>query len=208
MSRKKKDAGFPPAPPRPGIHAQPPAKAADIKAIPKDWEPIWDDEFREAFESLVPKQRLFVVELVRTGFKKSEAFARAYPGAAYSSGIISAIFAKPEVKLIMSRFTDWAYEDLFEAREVIKDAFKAERKIYVEGVEIAKEPDHAIRLKAVEVLNKMNGANKEADAAPPPKPAGAISGDFAVNFNFFLEQQGLPAIKLGSLKAIDAPKKA
>ncbi len=209
MSKKKNAIAFPPAAPHPGIHAQPPATKADIKAIPEDWEPIWDDEFDEAFTALLPKQRLFIVELVRTGFKKSKAFARAYPGATYSSGIVSAIFAKPEVRLILDRFTDWAKEDLFEAREIIKDAFKATKKVYHEGKEIDKVDDHMTRLKAVEVLNKMNGANKEADASiSSAKPAGTINVTFAGDFNVYLKQMGLPPIDLRKIKAIDAPKKA
>lgn len=191
--RAKKDDVFPPAAVHPGIHAQPPATKADLKTIPQDWEPIWDEDFEETFAALVPKQRLFVVEMVRTGFKKAEAFRRAYPGAEYSSGIVDAILSKPGVKAILERFTDWAMQDLFEARQVIKDAMEAKKKVYFEGAEVDEVDDHAIRLKAVEVLNKMNGANKEEDEKPKGK---VINIGYAVTFNYYLEQMGMPPIPI------------
>lgn len=200
---KKKDKGFAPATVPPGTHAQPPAKAADIKRIPKDWEPIWDEDFEEAFDSLLPKQRLFVVELVRTGFNKAEAFRRAYPDSTHSSAIVGVILAKPEVEVILSRFTDWAKQNMFEAQQVVAEAMKAKKRTYHEGAQIDEVDDHAIRLKAVEVLNKLEDAKKEAKTV---KPAGTVNINFVQNFNAYLQQQGMAPIKIPQQQVADVSK--
>lgn len=193
---------------RPGAKAQPPATKEDIKKIRDDWEPIWDAEFELAFEALLPKQRQFVIEYVRSGYVKREAWKRAY-GTSYSEGVVDIILAKESVQLILGRFMDWAKADLFEARTVVKEAMKAVKCIYHQGVEINKEDDHMVRLKAVEVLNKMNGTNKEAVPAGPQIPTGGtIDSGFAVQFNFYLQQMGVEPLKIPDGQQIVVKAKA
>jgi hypothetical protein len=203
--KKVKEKGFPPATVPPGVLPQPPATKAEIQKIPQDWEPIWDEDFEEAYEALLPRHRLFVVELVRTGFKKAEAFRRAYPGATFSSAIVGAILSKPDVQFILERFTDWAKQNMFEAQQVIMDAMQATKRVYYEGEIVDEVDDHAIRLKAVEVLNKIEEVKKEAS---PAKPAGTIPHTFAVNFNFYLEKMGMPPIQIPYQQIENATKKA
>lgn len=192
----KKRPVLPPAAERPGAKAQPPATKEDIRKIRDDWEPIWDAEFELAFEALLPKQRQFVIEYVRSGFVKRTAYDRAY-GTSYSEGIVDVILGKSGVQLILGRFTDWAKADLFEARQVIKDAMQAKKKVYHEGCEIDEVDDHTTRLKAVEILNKMNGTNKEVGPLAPAVPTGGtIDSGFAVQFNFYLQQMGVEPLKI------------
>lgn len=207
MSKKKEII---PLSTRPGAVPAPPATSEDIVRIRSDWEPIWDAEFELAFEALLPKQRQFVIEYVRSGYVKREAWKRAY-GTSYSEGVVDAILSKDQVQVILGRFMDWAKADLFEARTVIKEAMQAKKRVYFDGAEIDEVDDHATRLKAVEVLNKMNGANKEvAPAAPTAPTAGTIDSGFAVQFNFYLEKMGVPPMVIpdGQQIVVKAPTHA
>jgi hypothetical protein len=59
----------------------------------------------------------------------------------------------------------------------------------------AKElPDHTIRIKAAEAINKMSGNNKEK---PPETPAaGGITMNFVTQFNTYAQQMGVAPVPI------------
>jgi len=178
--------------PKEGKSTLPAKGAGEIRQISKDWEAIWDAEFQLAFETLLPKQRQFVIEYVRNGYKKREAFANAY-GTSYSANLVHNLLGKQEIQLILGRFTDWARDDLFQAHRVLEEAMDATYTVG-KGKKAKELPDHMIRIKAAEAINKMSGNNKEK---PPETPAaGSVTMNFVAQFNTYAQQMGVAPVPI------------
>lgn len=72
----------------------------------------------------------------------------------------SMILQDENVQIIVTKMKNFAIEDLFLARSVVKDALEAKLVVVNRGFAMETDiVDHAARLKAVEVLNKMSGNN-------------------------------------------------
>lgn len=116
-------------------------------------------------EYLNTKELIFINEYIRTG-NATQAYIKAFdvPKSKYHSATVLASRLKQKIHNLDKLYYENAGLNARLISNVIKQAMKAEKQVIYNGIH--DYPDHTIRLKAVEVFDRL--VNKEVDKKSQP----------------------------------------
>lgn len=185
--------------------SSPPASQPPEAPPPPELESVWQERVAAQFADLRPQQQKFLLVYLREGIA-SEAYRQAYnlnatPHVASVCG--SQLLASPGISAILALFTDRKTEAMFLVSETYFGMVRATQPAMVqdpttkEWKDVGKLPDWRTRGAGAAGLERIYGLQPE-----PKKPfnplgqEGAIPAPFAVQFNVYAQQMGLPTIAL------------